>query len=147
MAILIPGHNEEERRESPRISAGAIRDLRSVKVQSELVNVINASRRGLLVECGFRLLPGAGCSIDVLLERGRSRVRGRVVRSEIASVARERLVYRVAFELHTPLEFLEELYENVDSSAQDELITLPALELVTFVQNHELETALALNAW
>ena len=59
MAIL---KDESDRRTSRRRSLDEIPEVTAVKVQSEEVSVVNASRGGILIECGLRLPPARPAS-------------------------------------------------------------------------------------
>ena len=104
MAIL---NHPSDRRVSRRRSLTEIPELLAVKVQSEEVAVVDVSRGGILIECGLRLPPGTGRQLELhTLLDGLLRVRGRVMRCEVTSVSRNRLLYRVAFAFSHNVDFI-----------------------------------------
>jgi hypothetical protein len=96
-----------ERRKWPRWPRRDITALVSVRLQSEEVQLINASRNGILIECGIRLPPGAASEPLFYLADGPVRVRGLVVRSEVISIQKNRLHYRVAIAFSNELTFVD----------------------------------------
>ena len=103
MAIL---NHRSDRRVSRRRTLDEIPELIAVKIQSEEVAVVDVSRGGILIECGVRLPPGTGRQLELHNLDGLLRVRGRVVRCEVTSVARDRLWYRVAFAFSNNVDFI-----------------------------------------
>ena len=82
MAVLNP---DEERRTARRRPLHEIPQVAAVKVSSEVVDVINASANGLLVEGNFPVRPGMSSYIDIIESGGASvRVSGFVVRCQIS---------------------------------------------------------------
>ena len=76
------------------------------------VDVIDLSRGGALIETDYRLLPGAPVELQLAGPITFERVRGHVVRSQVAVLDRERGIrYRGAliFEKQLPLESEEPL--------------------------------------
>ena len=100
--------DNSDRRASRRRSLDEIPDVTAVKVQSEEVAVVNASRGGILIECGLRLPPGTASQLEILKMDGPLRVRGRVVRCEVTRVSSERLYYRIAFAFSDNLDFISD---------------------------------------
>ena len=148
MAILNDG---ADRRASRRRSLDEIPQVTSVKVQSEEVAVVNASRGGMLIECGIRLPPGTASQLEIHKMDGSLRVRGRVVRCEVTRVSPERLHYRIAFAFSDNVDFItdEEIIEaEFDQPVSQTLLIQPAAPAVrTDADNLELESTFALNSW
>ena len=99
---------KSNRRVSRRRSLDEIPELIAVKVQSEEVAVVNASRSGILIECGLRLPPGTAKQLEFHNLDGLLRVRGQVVRCEVSKVTRDRLIYRVAFAFNKEVDFIND---------------------------------------
>ena len=93
-------------RRAVRRPAHEIPALTGVRVQSEEVAVVDASPRGMLIECGLWMPVRAARYLDLLSADERFRVRGRVVRCHVARVTRDSLLYRVAFEFKEPVGLL-----------------------------------------
>ena len=108
---------KSNRRVSRRRSLDEIPELIAVKVQSEEVAVVNASRSGILIECGLRLPPGTAKQLEFHNLDGLLRVRGQVVRCEVSKVTSDRLIYRVAFAFNKEVDFIN----DEDSIARSEL--------------------------
>src|SRR5262245_35053405 len=104
MAIL---KGDDDRRVSRRTPIHKIPEIAGVKVQSEVVKGINASRQGILIECGLRMPPGTASQVEIVCHDGTRRIRGRVVRCEITSVMADKIKYRIAIALNSPLDFLD----------------------------------------
>ncbi len=121
MAIL---GNSIDRRTSRRRPLHQIPDVIGVKVQSERVEVVDASREGILIECSLRLTPGTMSQLEILRVDGPLRVRGRVVRCEIKAISGDKVQYRVAIAFNQQLDFIE------DTEPLEELAT-PALAVET----------------
>ena len=103
MAVLNP---DEERRTARRRPLHEIPQVAAVKVSSEVVDVINASSNGLLVEGNFPVRPGMSSYIDIIESGGTSvRVSGFVVRCQIASLGPNKPRYRfaIAFDRAVPM--------------------------------------------
>jgi hypothetical protein len=105
MAIL--GHSID-RRTSRRRPLHEIPEVTGVKVQSENVEVVDASREGILIECSLRLTPGTMSQLEILRVDGPLRVRGRVVRCEIKAISGDKVQYRVAIAFNQRLDFIED---------------------------------------
>jgi hypothetical protein len=119
----------EDRRASRRRSLDELPEVRAVKVQSEEVAVVNASRGGMLIECGIRLPPGTASQLEIHKMDGALRVRGRVVRCEVTRVSPERLHYRIAFAFSDRVDFIrdDEIVEaEFEQPAAQPLIIQPA---------------------
>jgi hypothetical protein len=103
VAVLKP---DEERRTARRRPLHEIPQVAAVKVSSEVVEVINASSNGLLVEGSFPVRPGMSSYIDIIESGGTSiRVSGFVVRCQIASLGPNKPRYRfaIAFDRAVPM--------------------------------------------
>jgi hypothetical protein len=97
---------EEDRRGAPRRPLNEIPNVVAVKVSSEIVEVINASSSGLLVEGGFPVRPGMTSYVDLIEAAGSTvRVNGSIVRCQIASLGPNKPRYRFAivFERAVPM--------------------------------------------
>jgi hypothetical protein len=117
MAIL---GNSIDRRASRRRPLHEIPEVTGVKVQSEKVEVVDASREGILIECNLRLTPGTMSQLEFLRVDGPLRVRGRVVRCEIKAISGDKVQYRVAIAFNQQLDF-------IDDTGPLEELTAPAL--------------------
>ena len=106
MAIL--EGNDRDRRMSRRRPLHEIPEVTAVKVQSENVRVVDASREGILFECSLRLTPGATSQLEILRVDGPLRVRGRVVRCEITGINGGKVQYRVAIAFNDQLDFISD---------------------------------------
>ena len=122
MAIL---NDNSDRRASRRRSLDEIPEVMAVKVQSEEGSVVNASRGGMLIECGIRLPPGTASQLEIQKMDGPLRVRGRVVRCEVTRVSSERLFYRIAFAFSDKVDFISD-EEFVGTAQFDEPAASPA---------------------
>jgi hypothetical protein len=152
MAVL----KQDDRRASRRRSLDELPEVRAVKVQSEEVAVVNASRGGMLIECGIRLPPGTASQLEIHKMDGALRVRGRVVRCEVTRVSPERLHYRIAFAFTDRVDFIrdDEIIEAEFEQpvAQPILIqpaAAPAASPARAVAeaDSDLESTFALNSW
>jgi hypothetical protein len=150
MAIL---NDQADRRASRRRSLDEIPEVTAVKVQSEEVAVVNASRGGILIECGLRLPPGTASQLEIHKLDGALRVRGRVVRCEVTRVSPERLHYRIAFAFSDGVDFITDDVkpeEFEQSSISTTYVTQPpavAISIKTDMDTTELESTFALNSW
>jgi PilZ domain len=149
MAIL---NDHSDRRASRRRSLDEIPEVTAVKVQSEEVAVVNASRGGILIECGLRLPPGTASQLEIQKVDGPLRVRGRVVRCEVTRVSSERLHYRIAFAFSDNVDFISD-EEFIAAASFDEPSASPAFQTPPSaaaaradVEVVELES-FALNSW
>src|SRR4029450_5384167 len=106
MAIL--DSNDRDRRMSRRRPLNEIPGVTAVKVQSEKVQVVDASREGILFECSLRLTPGATSQLEILRVDGPLRVRGRVVRCEITGINGGKVQYGVAIAFNEQLDFISD---------------------------------------
>jgi hypothetical protein len=106
MAIL--EGNDRDRRTSRRRPLTEIPEVTAVKVQSEKVKVVDASREGILIECSLRLTPGATSQLEILRVDGPLRVRGRVVRCEITGINGGKVQYQVAIAFNDQLDFISD---------------------------------------
>ena len=103
MAVL---DQEGDRRGSRRRPFHEIPRVVAVKVSSEIVDVINASSSGLLVEGGFPVRPGMTSYVDLIEAAGTTiRVNGSIVRCQIASLGPHKPRYRFAivFDREVPM--------------------------------------------
>jgi hypothetical protein len=123
MAIL---GNSIDRRTSRRRPLHEIPDVTGVKVQSEKVEVVDASREGILIECSLRLTPGTMSQLEILRVDGPLRVRGRVVRCEIKAISGEKVRYRVAIAFNERLDFIEDTEPLEELSTQAPAAETPA---------------------
>jgi hypothetical protein len=78
-------------------------------VSSEVVDVINASASGLLVEGAFPVRPGMTSYVDLIEAAGTTtRVNGSIVRCQIASLGPNKLRYRFAIVFERPVPMMDE---------------------------------------
>ena len=85
-----------ERRTAPRLAPEAVPTVTGVRVQSELVRVINISASGVLVRSSARLTPGMRCQTEIVEMESPLRVSGRVLRCVVVAIARSRIRYECA---------------------------------------------------
>lgn len=98
---------QAERRSARRRSLDEVPHVAGVKVSSEKVDVVNASRGGILVQGALRLNPGTDSLVEVLSTRAPVRVRGRVVRCEVIGLSATGARYRVALAFNSPLDVFD----------------------------------------
>ena len=116
MAVLEP---EDERRRATRRPLDQIPRVVAVKVSSELVDVINASINGLLVEGGFPVRPGMTSYVDLIEAAGNTvRVNGTIVRCQIASLGPSKPRYRFAIVFDREVPMLDEAIEPPSRSTE-----------------------------
>jgi hypothetical protein len=81
----------------------------AVKVSSEVVDVINASSSGLLVEGAFPVRPGMTSFVDLVEAAGNTiRVNGSIVRCQIASLGPSKPRYRFAIVFDRAVPMIDE---------------------------------------
>jgi hypothetical protein len=115
-----------------------------VKVSSEVVDVIDASASGLLVEGGFPVRPGMTSYVDLIEADGNSvRVNGSIVRCHIASLGPNKPRYRFAIVFDRAVPMIDEAPGAAETSApSEERFGFPVEDAET-----EFTQALALNNW
>lgn len=86
----------DERRRSPRRPASVVPNLRARLLAGPDVRLVNLSRRGVLLETDSRLLPGSPIRIKFVADDANVVMKGCVVRSSVAVVSGEGVVYRTA---------------------------------------------------
>ena len=97
-----------ERRTSARRPLHEVPQIVEVKLFSERVKVIDISRGGLLMACHVRLLPSRETRLKVVGTDQSLWVPSRIVRCQVTSVSKERVVYLTAVRFTTPLPWLED---------------------------------------
>ena len=134
MAVL---KEDSDRRGATRRSLDKIQTVLAVKLHSQEVEVVNASRSGVLIECGLRLPPGAVSQLEIVRPDQVIRVRGRVVRCEVKRISAERVEYQVAIALNQDLDFIDdgrtddvESTEASDASATPETTATPTVAAI-----------------
>jgi hypothetical protein len=91
-----------------------------VKVSSEVVDVIDASSKGLLVEGGFPVRPGMTSYVDLVEAAGNTiRVNGSVVRCQIASLGPNKPRYRFAIRFDRAVPLIDEGREPEQPGSED----------------------------
>lgn len=106
MAVL---DREEDRRGATRRPLSEIPRVVAVKVSSEVVDVINASSSGLLVEGAFPVRPGMTSFVDLIEAAGNTiRVNGSIVRCQIASLGPSKPRYRFAIVFDRAVPMIDE---------------------------------------
>jgi PilZ domain len=163
MAIL--EGNDRDRRMSRRRPLTEIPEVTAVKVQSEKVRVVDASRDGILFECSLRLTPGATSQLEILRVDGPLRVRGRVVRCEITGINGGQVQYRVAIAFNDQLDFISDdpapeqpslpavapaaasVVAPVDPAATAVVQASPTAEEPEVVEVSDSDSAFFLNGW
>jgi hypothetical protein len=115
MAVLA---RDDERRGATRRPLSEIPRVVAVKVSSELVDVINASANGLLVEGSFPVRPGMTSYVDLIEAAGNTvRVNGTIVRCQIASLGPSKPRYRFAIVFDREVPMMGESIEPAAISA------------------------------
>lgn len=115
MAVLTDG---DERRGATRRPLTEIPRVVAVKVSSEIVDVINASATGLLVEGSFPVRPGMSSYVDIIEAAGNTvRVNGSIVRCQIASLGPNKPRYRFAIVFDREVPMMGEAIEPAAISA------------------------------
>lgn len=97
-----------DRRATPRRSLDQIPRITGVKISSADVDVINASRCGILVAGTVRLNPGTQIPVEIFCADAPVRLRGRVVRSQVTELSAKGLRYQIAIAFNRPLALLDE---------------------------------------
>jgi hypothetical protein len=106
MAVL---EQHGDRRASRRRPFAEIPHVIMVKVSSEVVDVIDASANGLLVEGGFPVRPGMTSYVDLIEADGNNvRVNGSIVRCHIASLGPNKPRYRFAIVFDRAVPMIDE---------------------------------------
>ena len=106
MAVL---EQNDDRRGSRRRPLYEIPRLLAVKVSSEVVDVIDASAKGLLVEGAFPVRPGMTSYVDLIEVSGNIvRVNGSIVRCHIASLGPNKPRYRFAIVFDRAVPMIDE---------------------------------------
>jgi hypothetical protein len=134
-----------------------IPEVTAVKVQSEKVRVVDASREGILFECSLRLTPGATSQLEILRVDGPLRVRGRVVRCEITGINGGKVQYRAAIAFNEQLDFISDepapeqpglpAVAPVEPAATAVLQASPSAEEPEVVEVSDPDSAFLLNGW
>ena len=141
MAVL---ERDDDRRESRRRPFHELPHILMVKVSSEVVDVIDASAKGLLVEGGFPVRPGMTRYVDLVEAAGSTtRVNGSIVRCHIASLGPNKPRYRFAIVFDRAVPMLDEGSEPAESPVERE----DRFGFVVEDAAAEVDQALALNNW
>jgi hypothetical protein len=136
VAVLEP---HEDRRRSRRRPVYEIPRLLAVKVSSEVVDVIDASARGLLVEGAFPVRPGMTSYVDLIEATGNIvRVNGSIVRCQISSLGPNKPRYRFAIVFDRAVPMIDEGSEPGSEARFDFLIE---------DADTRVDQALSLNNW
>jgi hypothetical protein len=129
----------DDRRGSRRRPLYEIPRLLAVKVSSEVVDVIDASAKGLLVEGAFPVRPGMTSYVDLIEVSGNIvRVNGSIVRCHIASLGPNKPRYRFAIVFDRAVPMID---EGAEPGSEDRFGFLIEGADTQVVQ------ALALNNW
>jgi len=98
-----------ERRSHKRYGSVAEHAIVSAKVRpGHDVALIDASMAGMSIETERRLLPGAAIELTLATSTAHLSARGRVLRSSVARLCADRVVYRGAIGLDRHLPWLQE---------------------------------------
>jgi len=136
MAVL---EQHEDRRGSRRRPLREIPRVVAVKVSSEVVDVIDASAKGLLVEGAFPVRPGMTSYVDLIEATGNIvRVNGSIVRCHISSLGPNKPRYRFAIVFERDVPMIDEGSEPVSDDRFSFLIE---------GADAQVDQALALNNW
>ncbi len=93
-----------ERRANERLQAPVEHGIVSARVRpGREATVINVSVSGILIETGYRLLPGARVELHLHGPHDRITSWGRILRASVAGVAATSVRYRGAIALERPL--------------------------------------------
>ena len=97
-----------DRRTSTRRPLHEVPQIVEVKLFSEKVTVIDISRGGLLMACSVRLLPSRETRLKVVGVDRSMWVPSRIVRCQVSSLSKERVMYLTAVTFTTPLPWLDD---------------------------------------
>jgi hypothetical protein len=138
---------QEERRASRRVRLDQIREVTGIRICSESVEVINASRGGLLVDSELRLAPGTQCRVEILWNETPVRVRARVLRCRVVVLSATGLRYQIALGFDTPLDFLDSEDGRRDPHQATALVSDAFSQATDDASAIDLDPALACNNW
>ena len=141
-----PLNEHDDRRSSPRRSRETFPNLVGVTVESEEAKIVNLSDGGILLECGVRLNPGTEHLLEIHKLNEVLRVRGRVLRCEVARISGGKLHYRIALAFSTPTGLIDGDVESVSLSGLKALVEDGAIALL-IDEAGGLDAAFALNSW
>lgn len=145
------GH--DDRRESRRVPAGHVPDLKARLVGGPEVALINISRHGALFETDMRLLPGSPIAIRFITTDTTLSVRGSVIRSSVAVVSGTGMKYHTAVALKEALVICDDVFtRDHDEPGAAAPARAPAFEGLTLVAtvaqtSQELQEQLGGNDW
>ena len=111
-----PAPTGAERRRSPRRPLHEVPGIVEVKLASEKVKVIDISRDGMLMACSMRLLPSREARLRVIGVDQSLWVPCRIIRCQIMTLSKEKVVYLAAVSFNEPIPWLE----------KDDVLTLTA---------------------
>lgn len=136
-----------ERRASRRVRLDQIREVTGIRIRSQVVEVIDASRGGLLVDAEFRLAPGTKCRVEILWRGTPFRVRAQVLRSRVVLLSATGLRYQIALAFDRPIHFMDREAGLPDSDITPTHVSDAFVVAIDDTQEIELDPVLALNDW
>jgi hypothetical protein len=105
----------QERRLTPRYSRADDHLITRVRVKpGQDAHLVDASSRGVLIDTSGRLLPGAGVELQLRRHDTCLAVRGVVLRSFVARLRPNEIVYRSAIRLEPALQWFEAVHPSSD---------------------------------
>jgi hypothetical protein len=133
-----------DKRTDPRFPASAVPSITGVSLSNgDVVNLVNISRTGVLIEGCTRFIPGMRATIMFQGTFRPPKVKGTIVRCQVSSIDGGSLRYQSAIEFEKRLE-----HSPVDQPA--EAPTVPAEAIAVAVEQPESSNAIprqAQNRW
>jgi hypothetical protein len=148
MAILTLSPAESDaalgdRRTAPRLPPEAVPTVTGVRVQSELVQVVNISASGVLVRSSARLTPNMRCQTEIVEMERPWRVSGRVLRCAVVAIVGSRIQYEcaIAFDHRVDLACLS------PSATGEDVADLSRVMVCYDANDVDLSSRLLANGW
>lgn len=110
----------DERRGSPRRPASMVPNLKARLLAGPDVRLVDISRRGLLLETDSRLMPGSAIRIKLVADDANVVMKGCVIRSSVAVVTGEGIVYRTAISFDEDIALCDATLWEKDVEPQQE---------------------------
>jgi len=135
MAVL-SAHSD--RRASPRLAPSQVPQIREIKINSEIVKVINISRDGLLVNCSTRLEPQRPIRIKV----DGVLISSRVARCRVIAVSADTIKYQAGLIFDSALEIV-----GLEPALNAEPVILGGAQFGSWMESTQMEAAFSANSW
>ena len=107
----------ENRRSSVRLPAEKLPQLKARLVAGPDVRLVDVSRRGILLETDTRLLPGCPIRVRFVTDDATLILKGRVIRSSVAMVSGEGMVYRTGVSFDEDISVCDEALRREEAEA------------------------------